>query len=119
MTERAADYLIWDESAGVYRENPEQAVRDDVEKHYWKHVGLTILKDWRLYLMLVPMLLVFLFWRYFPMYELLGCFKVSDTVLPVSEQLFSGFSYFKQLSSSYIGKYLQKRNTRSMGISIR
>ena len=97
MTERAADYLIWDESAGVYRENPEQAVRDDVEKHYWKHVGLTILKDWRLYLMLVPMLLVFLFWRYFPMYELLGCFKVSDTVLPVSEQLFSGFSYFKQL----------------------
>ena len=97
MTQKAADYLIWDESAGVYRENPEQAVRDDVEKHYWKHVGLTILKDWRLYLMLVPMLLVFLFWRYFPMYELLGCFKVSDTVLPVSEQLFSGFSYFKQL----------------------
>ena len=97
MTQKAADYLIWDESAGVYRENPEQAVRDDVEKHYWRHVGLTILKDWRLYLMLVPMLLVFLFWRYFPMYELLGCFKVSDTVLPVSEQLFSGFSYFKQL----------------------
>ncbi len=61
MTERAADYLIWDESAGVYRENPEQAVRDDVEKHYWLHVGRTIAKDWRLYLMLVPMLLVFLF----------------------------------------------------------
>ena len=97
MSQKAADYLIWDESAGVYRENPEQAVRDDVEKHYWRHVGLTILKDWRLYLMLVPMLLVFLFWRYFPMYELLGCFKVSDTVLPVSDQLFSGFSYFKQL----------------------
>ncbi|MFG6351967.1 MAG: ABC transporter permease subunit, partial [Oscillospiraceae bacterium] len=42
-------------------------------------------------------LLVFLFWRYFPMYELLGCFKVSDSVVPVSEQLFSGFSYFKRL----------------------
>lgn len=47
--------------------------------------------------MLLPMLLVFLFWRYFPMYELLGCFKVSDEVLPVSEQLFSGFSYFRRL----------------------
>ena len=47
--------------------------------------------------MLVPMILVFLFWRYFPMYELLGCFKVSDEVKPVSEQLFSGFSYFKRL----------------------
>ena len=50
-----------------------------------------------MYLMLVPMLLVFLFWRYFPIYELLGCFKVSDAVKPVSEQFFSGFSYFKRL----------------------
>lgn len=97
MKVKAADYLIYDEEKKVYRENPEQIVRDDVEKHYWKHVGLTIAKDWRLYVMILPMLLVFLFWRYFPMYELLGCFKVSDEVLPVSEQLFSGFSYFKRL----------------------
>ncbi len=97
MKERAADFLEFDKDRGAYRISPEQAVRDDVEKHYWLHVGRTIAKDWRLYLMLVPMLLVFLFWRYFPMYELLGCFKVSDNVLPVSEQLFSGFSYFKRL----------------------
>ncbi len=97
MKAKAADFLIFDKEAGVYRVDPEQAVRDDVEKHYWRHVLLTVAKDWRLYLMLVPMLLVFLFWRYFPMYELLGCFKVSDNVLPVSEQLFSGFSYFKRL----------------------
>ncbi len=97
MKANAADFLIYDETTGKYRENPEQAVRDDVEKHYWLHVGRTIAKDWRLYLMLVPMLLVFLFWRYFPMYELLGCFKVADTVKPVSEQLFAGFSNFKLL----------------------
>ena len=97
MKVRAADFLEYDKEQGVYRVSPEQAVRDDVEKHYWKHVGLTIAKDWRLYLMLIPMMLVFLFWRYFPMYELLGCFKVSDQVLPVSQQLFSGFSYFKRL----------------------
>ena len=97
MKAKAADFLIFDEATGLYRESPEQAVRDDVEKHYWLHVGRSILKDWRLYLMLIPMLLVFLFWRYFPMYELLGCFKVSDEVLPVSKQLFSGFSYFKRL----------------------
>ena len=94
---KSADYLIYDEEAQVYREDPEQAVRDDVEKHYWLHVGRTILKDWRLYAMLVPMILVFLFWRYFPMYELLRCFKVSDEVKPVAEQFFSGFSYFKRL----------------------
>ena len=97
MSEKAHDFLLLDEKTKTWKEDPEQAIRDDVEKHYWLHVGRTILKDWRLYVMLVPMLLVFLFWRYFPMYELLGCFKVSDTVLPVSEQLFSGFSYFKRL----------------------
>ncbi|MBO7662161.1 MAG: sugar ABC transporter permease [Clostridia bacterium] len=97
MKGRAADYLVLDPVSGTYHENPEQAVRDDVEKHYWLNVGRTILKDWRLYLMLVPMLLVFLFWRYFPMYELLGCFKVTDAVIPVNDQLFSGFSYFKRL----------------------
>ena len=97
MTSKAADYLIYDEAAGVYRENPEQAVRDDVEKHTWRHVGMTVMKDWRLYAMLVPMLLVFLFWRYLPMYELLGCFKVPDEVKPVADQLFCGFSYFKRL----------------------
>ena len=92
MKGKAADYLIPDQETGKYREDPEQAVRDDVEKHYWQNVGRTIVKDWRLYVMLVPMLLVFLFWRYMPMYELLGSFKVDDVVKPVSEQLFSGFS---------------------------
>lgn len=97
MRAKAADYLVYDEVNQIYRENPEQAVRDDVEKHYWLHVARTVAKDWRLYLMLVPMLLVFLFWRYLPMYELLGCFKVPDEVLPVADQYFSGFSYFKSL----------------------
>ena len=97
MAAKASDFLIYDQNTGTYRENPEQLVRDDVEKHVWRHIGATVLKDWRLYLMLVPMLLVFLFWRYLPMYELLGCFKVPDEVKPVADQLFSGFSYFKHL----------------------
>ena len=94
---KAADYLILDPASGKYRENPEQIVRDDVEKHYWLHVGRTILKDWRLYVMLIPMLLVFLFWRDFPLYELLGSFKVYRDAVPVAEQAFAGFSYFKRL----------------------
>ena len=75
MKIKADDYLVYDERTGKYREDAEQAVRDDVEKHYWLNVGRAIMKDWRLYLMIVPMFLVFLFWRYFPMYELLGCFR--------------------------------------------
>ena len=42
MKVKAADFLIYDKETGTYRENPEQAVRDDVEKHYWLHVGRTI-----------------------------------------------------------------------------
>ena len=97
MKQFASDFLVYNEAAGVYEQDPEQAVRDDVEKHYWLHVVHMIAKDWRLYVMLIPMLLVFLFWRYFPMYELLGSFKVSDDTVPVSKQLFSGFSYFRRL----------------------
>lgn len=93
----AADFLIYDKESQSYRTNPEQLVRDEVEKNYWRNVVTTVFKDWRLYVMLIPMILVFLFWRYFPMYELIRCFKVADQVKPVSEQLFSGFSYFKRL----------------------
>ncbi len=103
----AGDFLIYDKSSNTYRANPEQLVRDDVEKHYWGNVVRTVLKDWRLYLMLVPMILVFLFWRYFPMYELLGCFKVADEVIPVADQYFSGFSYFKRLLVSGDGLSLE------------
>ena len=98
MKGQATDYLVYDQESGVWREDPEQAVRDDVEKHYWLNVGRTVLKDWRLYLMLVPMLLVFLFWRYMPMYELLRSFKVdgSDAV-PVAEWAYKGFANFRAL----------------------
>ena len=70
MKGHATDYLVFDQETGTWREDPEQAVRDDVEKHYWLNVLRTVLKDWRLYLMLVPMILILVFWRYLPMYEL-------------------------------------------------
>lgn len=97
MEKLAADFLIFDEESGTYIEDPEQAVRDDVEKHYWRNVIRTVIKDWRLYVMLLPMLLVFLLWRYFPMYELLGCFKLTEDAKTVADQYYSGFSYFKTL----------------------
>ena len=98
MKGQAMDYLVYDQETGTWREDPEQAVRDDVEKHYWLNVVRTILKDWRLYLMLVPMLLVFLLWRYLPMYELLRCFKVDgSSATAVSEWAYKGFSNFRAL----------------------
>jgi len=91
------EYIIYDEQTQTYSMDPEQAVRDDVEKNHWKNTVKTILKDWRLYLMLVPLLFVFFCWRYLPMYELLGAFKFSNPSLDVSDQQYVGFYYFAKL----------------------
>lgn len=68
------DFLIRNED-GTYSMSPEQAVRDETERNRWKNTGFTILKDWRLYLMLVPMILVYVLWKYMPMTDLVGAFK--------------------------------------------
>lgn len=73
------DFLEYDEETGTYSMPVDQQVRDEAEKTHWKEVGFTLLKDWRLYLMLVPMILVYLLWRYMPMTELLTAFKDSNT----------------------------------------
>ncbi|MGN0804755.1 MAG: ABC transporter permease subunit [Candidatus Coproplasma sp.] len=92
------DFLERDE-AGNYYVPKEQQVRDEVEKNRWKEMGRAILSDWRLYLMLVPMVLVFLLWKYMPMYELTGCFKNPTTgnVTKVSEQYWVGLRYFVEV----------------------
>ncbi len=73
------DFLTFDEATGTYTMPAEQQVRDQTEKNRWKSIGLTVLKDWRLYVMLLPMILVYVLWRYLPMTELLGAFKDYDT----------------------------------------
>ncbi len=92
------DYISFDEEKQCYVMDAEQVVRDRVEKDHWKIIGRNILKDWRLYLMLIPMILIFLFWRYFPMYELLAGFKMkfyADN--EVSVQPFIGYKNFESL----------------------
>jgi putative aldouronate transport system permease protein len=88
------DFLIKDEATGEYSLPAEQRVRDETERKRWKNTGLTILKDWRLYLMLVPMILVYLLWKYLPMTELLAAFRYgnSDTT---SDRPWVGFNNFK------------------------
>jgi len=65
------DFLDYDEAT-------EQQVRDETERNKWKTTGFTLLKDWRLYLMLVPMILVYVLWKYLPMYELTAAFRYGD-----------------------------------------
>lgn len=94
------EYLVLNQQTGKYELDPEQKVRDDVEKNRWKLNWSAITKDWRLYTMLVPMIVVFVLWRYFPMYELLGCFKITEVGKRVSEMKWCGFANFSQLMFS-------------------
>ena len=55
----ASDYLQYDAATNTYVMSADQAVRDDVEKHHWINVVRTLIKDWRLYIMLIPMILIF------------------------------------------------------------
>ncbi len=109
------DFLTYDETTGTYSVSPDQQVRDEVEKSRWKEIGLKILADWRLYLMLVPMVLVYLLWRYAPMYELLTVFKDATTAIDPSERGWYGIENFAQLfnsSSTYYVDFWQSfRNT--------
>lgn len=93
------DFLIYDEATGTYSMSPEQQVRDETERNKWKSMGFGILKDWRLYAMLIPMILVYFLWKYMPMYELIGCFKDPTTGdgLHVATSRWTGLRYFQQL----------------------
>lgn len=91
------DFLIYDEATGTYSMPADQQVRDETEKNRWKNIGFTVLKDWRLYLMLVPMLLVYFFWKYMPMTELFAAFKDPSTASEVEDQYWNGFTAFETI----------------------
>lgn len=114
MKFKADDFLCYDEETKTYYMEPDQIVRDQVEKNYWKTSFKTVLKDWRLYLMLVPMLIIFFCWRYLPMYELLASFKENLDKLPhVKDWYYVGYNHFVDLMfGSYSEQFWQAfRNT--------
>lgn len=88
-------------------------IQDALEKNYWKNIGRKIFKDWRLYLMMLPLLLIFLFWRYFPLYELITAFKTSDTSVDVLQRNFVGFQHFYNImfGADSLGFWQAFRNT--------
>lgn len=53
----------------------DQNVIDQVEKDRWKRTLRTLIKDWRLYVLLVPMLLFLILYKYLPIAGILQGFK--------------------------------------------
>lgn len=83
------------------KENTAEFEREKVqlyyEKNHWKFVGKRILKDWRLYVMLLPLVFVFIFWRYLPMYGLTIAFKHFDAGMGIMGSNFVGLAGFKAI----------------------
>ena len=50
-----------------------------LERAKWKNVAKTLVKDWRLYLLLVPMLVFIILFKYMPIYGVLQGFKEYDS----------------------------------------
>ena len=72
-------------------------IRDELEKNFWRNTLHTMVRDWRLYFMLLPLLTVFLIWRYLPLYELVNAFKLDDATTTVLNRDFVGFANFQRL----------------------
>lgn len=67
------------------------------EKYHWKITLKRMIKDWRLYLMLLPLAIIFILWRYLPMYGLLISFKEFEQVKGVLGSSFSGLAGFERI----------------------
>lgn len=67
------------------------------EKYHWKITLKRMLKDWRLYVMLLPLAIIFILWRYLPMYGLLISFKEFEIVKGVMGSSFSGLAGFERI----------------------
>lgn len=64
----------------------DQNVIDEVERTRWQRLAITFAKDWRLYVLLIPMLAFLVCFKYLPIGGILTGFKWGDDLSPVNDQ---------------------------------
>lgn len=74
-----------------------EAVIDELERTKWKRVGKTLFKDWRLYLLLVPLMTFMLLFKYLPISGLLQGFKEDISADSIMSSDWLGLTYLRQL----------------------
>ena len=90
----------------------DQRVVDQVERDKWKRTLHTLIKDWRLYVLLVPMLVFLILYKYEPMGGILLGFKW-DQPSTIRGDQWAGLEWAEILfSGSYAGQFWRAfRNT--------
>lgn len=56
-----------------------EEVLDEMERTKWQRTGKTLLKDWRLYALLLPLLIFMFFFKYLPIKGILVAFKYNES----------------------------------------
>ncbi len=75
-----------------------EQIVEEMERTKWKRIAAEVAKDWRLYLLLVPLLVFIFLFKYLPMYGILQGFKEYDTsVGGLMENSWQGGYYIKEL----------------------
>ncbi len=70
---------------------------EKLEREKWKRVGHTLLKDWRLYTLLLPMLIFLILFKYLPIYGIIQGFKRVNTQISVMDQQWEGLRALKMI----------------------
>ena len=74
----------------------DQRVVDEVERKKWKIILQTVIKDWRLYVLLIPMLTFLICFRYIPVFSILQGFKYGE-FNDLHEGDWAGFYWLNQV----------------------
>ncbi len=74
-----------------------EEILEELERTKWKRVGKELLKDWRLYVLLVPLLVFMFMFKYLPIRGVLQAFKINEENVTVMNDSWYGLIYVKQL----------------------
>lgn len=75
----------------------DQHVIDEVERTKWKTALLTLAKDWRLYVLLVPMLVFLVLFKYLPISGILTGFKWGEDADALYNSQWCGFYWMEKI----------------------
>lgn len=75
----------------------DQHVIDEVERTKWKNTLLTLAKDWRLYVLLVPMLVFLICFKYLPIGGILTGFKWGEDIDTLYNSQWCGFYWLNDI----------------------
>jgi len=75
----------------------DQNVVNEVERTKWKRIGLTLAKDWRLYVLLIPMLAFLVCFKYIPIGGILTGFKWGSDSDALYNSQWCGFKWLETI----------------------